>query len=174
MCRSLQGGRDVEKAFGGGRGEGFSALLQFFLLAMFAVFALLVTALSVRVCRRAEDMSGENRALRTGLAYVAGKIRAGDRAGAVTVLELEGLEVLAIREDYGGEPYVTYIYWQEGALWEYFSREEYGFTPESGARVLETGEMAFAMEDGAVVLTARTESGESGLRVALHAEGGGI
>lgn len=164
----------MKKTFGGGRGEGFLALFQFFLLALFAVFALLVTALSVRVCRRAEDVTGENRALRTGLAYAAGKVRAGDRTGAVTVQELEGLEVLAIREEYGGEPYVTYIYWQDGALWEYFAREEYDFTPAGGTRVLETGEMTFSLEDGVVTITARTGDGESRLGVALRSEGGGL
>ena len=164
----------MKKTFGGGRGEGFLALFQFFLLALFAVFALLVTALSVQVCRRAEDVTGENRALRTGLAYAAGKIRAGDREGAVTVRALDGLEVLAIREEYGGEPYVTYIYWQDGALWEYFAREEYDFAPDSGTCVLETGEMTFSLEDGMVILTARTGDGESRLGVALRSEGGGL
>ena len=110
----------------------------------------------------------------TSLAYVAGKLRAGDRADGVEVRTLAGLDVLVLTEEIQGEKYATYIYYYEGALREYYSRADYDFDAAGGTEIARAAGFR-AERDGDLVTLYLTDSGGATRtqRLLLRAEGGG-
>ena len=113
------------------RSHAVSGLFPFALVALFALMALLVAALGVDVYREVIEAADENSRERIALSYVANKVRALDN-GRARLDEEEGLRVLSLREEVGGETYVTRIYAWDGALRELFAREAADFVPAAG------------------------------------------
>ena len=62
--------------------------------------------------------SDKNFSSSTALSYIANKVRQGDRAGMTDIKEIEGTQVLELRQQIGGTDYVTWIYWLDGSIRE--------------------------------------------------------
>jgi len=92
-----------------------------FALALFCVFAataLLVVLIGARVYKSTVDGMNINFDRRTSLSYVATKVRQFDHDGAVTIEDLNGTPVLAMRQSVGEATYLTMVYYHDGALRE--------------------------------------------------------
>lgn len=139
----------------------------FLLLAIFAVCAIFLTALSAQVYRRTVQISDANNTARVidsilrgaaqsedaGNVYVTreGATKETDADGVTT--EDSGVPVLIFRNDYDGEIYLRRLYCTNGWLWESFTAEEYGFEEEMGESLIEV--RSFEPEVKGNLLTAR-------------------
>ena len=139
----------------------------FLLLAIFAVCAIFLTAMSARVYRDTVRSSDGNNTARIVDAIVRGAVQSED-TGSVYVTEEgataetgadgvttrdAGIPVLVFRNDYDGEIYLRRLYCLNGWLWESFTAEEYGFEEEMGESLVAV--RSFEPEVNGNLLTAR-------------------
>ena len=139
----------------------------FLLLAIFAVCAIFLTAMSARIYRDTVHASEENNTARIIDAVLRGAVQSED-TGSVFVMEegaatetdadgvtthVAGIPVLVFRNDYDGEIYLRRLYCVNGWLWESFTAEEYGFEEEMGESLIEV--RSFEPEVNGNLLTAR-------------------
>jgi len=107
------------------------------LFTVFAVSAVLVLMLGVKVYKGTVAGMNTNYTTRTVLTYTAQKIRQNDSGGGIRVSDRNGMDVLELHAEYSGAGYVTYIYDYNGTLRELFTREDAPFTPASGNALME-------------------------------------
>ena len=108
----------------------------FLLLAIFAVCAILLTAMSARVYRSTVEASHRNNAVRTAAAIIRGAAQ-GEDAGIASVREEGGIPVLVFRNDYDGEIYDHRLYCAGGYLRESLTGAETPFEEEMGEPLVE-------------------------------------
>lgn len=126
--------------------EGLAALLLF---AVFAVCVLMVLLTGADAYRRLTDRDRETFDRRTGVQYMAARVRQADAEGAIAVEDLEGVQALVLGK---GEDYVTWVYCYEGNLMELYASEGAGLGPEDGEKVMELGGMEASLQDGTLTL----------------------
>ena len=114
-----------------------------FTLALFCVFcasALAVVLIGADVYTSTVRSMDRNYSTRTAVAYLAEKARQGDRAGALSLGEVEGTQVLVIAtQGADGGSYTTYIYYYDGAVCEQLLRAQDTPLLANGQRVVEAG-----------------------------------
>lgn len=145
-------------------------LLIFFL---FTLLSLLVILIGARAYDSIVKDMDRNNQMRASLSYVANKVRAGDEADAINIRNLQNTDVLTIRADYGGEPYLTYIYFYNGCIWEQFTKADQTFRPGSGDKITPIKSFRFSKDGGnQLCLSAEDDSGRKfAMQVALRSEG---
>lgn len=126
--------------------EGLAALLLF---AVFAVCVLMVLLTGADAYRRLTRRDREAFDRRTGVQYMAARVRQADADGALAVEDLEGVQALVLGK---GQDYVTWVYCYEGNLMELYAAEGAGLGPEDGEKVMELGGMDVSIEDGVLSL----------------------
>lgn len=114
-----------------------SGLMVFLLLAMLALFSMIAVMLGIQIYNNVVETSETNSAVRTSLAYVASKVRANDAAGMIELRNIDGIDVIVLGNDSHGQQYNTYIYYQNGALREYYINAEEDFNPIYGTIIVE-------------------------------------
>ena len=129
----------------------------FLLLAIFAISAILLTAMSAQVYRNTVHASSTNNTARVIGAIIRGAAQSED-SGHVSVREEGGVPVLVFSNDYDGEIYLRRLYCMNGWLWESFTAEEYGFQEEMGESLIEAA--SFVPEVNGHLLTARVTTPE--------------
>lgn len=134
--------------------DGLIALLLFGVFAV-CVLAVLLTGADAyhRLTRR--DQAAFDR--RTGIQYVAARVRQGDGAGAVTVESFDGGDALLLG---AGEEYVTRIYCYDGYLMELFCAASDPLGPDAGERIIEAEALELSLEDGLLSVTLTSAGGE--------------
>jgi uncharacterized Rossmann fold enzyme len=85
---------------------------------VFAAGALLLCTIGAGIYRQVATVMGENYDTRTGILYVAEKVRQNDVVGATRVEQLNDTDALVLVEQVTGESYETWIYVQDGMLCE--------------------------------------------------------
>lgn len=114
------------------KGHSVTSLFVFFLIGLFALLAVTLTFIGMRAYRSLSEASVGNSEGQIALSYLLSKVRASDRAGGVRLEEHDGLTVLCLNEDIDGEAYETRIYYDAGALREYFCEAGEPFDSELG------------------------------------------
>ena len=143
----------------------------FLLLAVFAISAIFLTALSAQVYRDTVDTSNRNNASRVVTAIIRGAVQSED-SGVASVREEQGIPVLAFTNDYDGEIYIRRLYCEGGYLRESFMSADREFGPDSGEELVEAASFEPVLENG--MLTARVGmpgGGEETVYVYLRAGG---
>ena len=141
----------------------------FLLLAIFAVSAIFLTALSAQVYRDTVEVSNRNNAARVASAILRGAVQ-GEDSGNVCIREENGIPVVTFVNDYDGEIYLRRLYCAGGYLRESLASEEMPFDEEMGEALIEAVSFEPVMEGN--LLSARIETPEGGVqevRVALRA-----
>lgn len=133
---------------------------MFLLLGVFALFSMLLVLLGAQAYRSGVEQTARHGQERVLQAFVRNAVRADDARGAISVGEMDGLPVLTITSELGGERYVKYIYCYEGTLRELFTAEEYGFAPEDGETICRASAFRPAMQDGLIVAEMADEDGK--------------
>lgn len=152
-----------------------SGLFVFLLVGLFAVSALMLTLMGVRVYRHVADAGAQSLQTQTLMSYLCNKLHAYDEVGGVTVDEQDGRNVLSLWERLEDGTYRTAIYAHEGAVYEQLLLDGDELDPELGQPISQVQSLAFALADGQVTLSAVEPDGVSRvLRVALRSapEGG--
>lgn len=142
-------GKTTENRPGSAIVSGFS----FALLMGLALLSLLIVVMGARVYRSINDAAARNYQSRTVLSYIAGRVRASDAAGGVSVAEGENGGMLVLTETISGQRYASYIYYDAGGVCECFARAEQAFDPALGDRIV--GVADFAVSRSGRVLTVR-------------------
>lgn len=109
-------------------------LAVFFAFAASAVMAILLAA---NIYSSAVTGSERMYNASTALSYIREKVHQNDTVGAVQIEQLEGIDVLILKQTYNEQAYRTYIYAWDGGLRELFSREDLPFDPDNGRYLLD-------------------------------------
>lgn len=125
-----------------------------FVLLVFCVFVasvLLVLTFSASAYQNMIYISRDGQDERILLSYVRTKIRNTDSAGGISVGDFHGLPALILREDFGGNIFLSYIYLYDGWLRELFHEAGQDFMPEAGLPVIRAGSLYFdELENGLI------------------------
>lgn len=131
------------------------------LLFVFAASSLSVVLFAADAYQKTAASSEHNHELRTALDYVTEKIRQGDTAGAVSVGTFDGHKSLIIRQSYGEQEYVTYIYEHDGYLKELFIRNDAQANASAGAEIAQIHSFDVSCEDRMYRLSCEMSDGKT-------------
>jgi len=106
------------------------------LLGIFAVSILSALLAGAGVYSRLTRRGDHAYDSRTGLQYVATKVRQASAPDAIQVTDFGGVDALTVIEQVDGEDYATRIYCYDGWLMELFCAAQSDFVPEDGERML--------------------------------------
>ncbi len=158
-----------------------SGLFVFLLLGLFAVFATVLALLGVRAYTAAAARTGVHSDARICTAYLRTMLRSEDKAGAISLETVTGqlpedggeaeVDVLALRENYDGDAYVTYLYVWNGSLREWFTDADEPFRPAEGEKICPADALTAEL-DGSL-LSVEIQSGETRSTVQLALRTGG-
>lgn len=134
-----------------------------FPVALFLVLAassLFLVILAANVYRKSVSREECNYESRTCLSYVTEKIRQRDEKGSVEAGTFEGLPCLILRQTFGEQPYVTYLYSYEGQLCELFIQEGASMHAADGQKILEVHDFNITeQEKGIFKISCSDENG---------------
>ncbi|MHC1724016.1 MAG: DUF4860 domain-containing protein [Aminipila sp.] len=123
-----------------------------FLFTMVLLFSLGISALftilfGARIYENIGDRMNENFSSTTALSYISNKVKQNDKAGMISVENLEGVQTLKLVEVYDEEVYNTLIYCRDGKLKELYCKADSGLTLDDGIDIMELQGMSFEMID---------------------------
>ena len=148
------------------------AIFVFVLLGLFAVMSTLLVLLGAQMYRGTVEHSeatGETRILSS---YVRSMVRAHDAQDAIGIEQHGDITALALREQWGSDTYVTWLYEYEGNLYEQFTDAGREFVPASGDVICPAGSFVPSLSDGLLTLQMTEPSGEDcTVQIALHCGG---
>lgn len=126
--------------------DGLFVLLSFGVYAVLVLLVLLTGAKSYRSQVARDQQSWDSR---TGLQYVAAKLRHADEKDAVSLSGEEdgGYKTLELTETIEGERYTTSIYCDDGYIRELFTLSGNPFLPEDGEKVMPVQQLRFYLDD---------------------------
>ena len=148
-----------------------SVLFTMLLFLVFVLSALFTVLIGSRVYENITVRSDLNYTGNTALSYIANKVRQGDRAGLVDVVDVDGTGVLEMKQEIGGSEYVTWIYWKDGTIRELFTDTQSGLGLEDGLEILECG--GLELKKSGPLLHIET-LGEGGGAISLSLRSGGL
>lgn len=141
------------------RGYTVSGAFVFLLLGMFAVLAAVLVVMGAQAYRSTvqnTEWHNEHRILRS---VIVNAVQADDARGAVTVEEVDGMDVLHIAYDFDGEGYGKWLYVSEGQLRELFTADAYGFDPAAGEPLCPAGDLQLTREGSLITAVITDEHG---------------
>ena len=122
------------------KNEGtFRKTTDFITLVVFAVLAVSMLAVLVTgagIYNRLTTQGSAQYNCRTLSRYLTTRIHQADAAGQLSLEEFGGSPTIVLREQLGGEVYLTRIYCHDGYLRELFTPESGTFSPEDGEKLL--------------------------------------
>ena len=130
---------------------------------MFAVCVLLVLLTGAQTYRAQTERDDASWQRRTGVQYVAAKLRHADEAGAISFSGGDGApwyDAMNLRETYDGQEYVTSIYYYDGYLRELFTVAGGVYAPEDGEAVLAVQGLQFGWDGKRVEVVCTDANGE--------------
>ncbi len=143
----------------------------FLLLAIFAISAIFLTALSAQVYHDTVETGNRNNTARIVSAIIRGAAQSED-AGIASIREEAGLPVLVFTNDYDGEIYYHRIYAAGGYLREGLSSEGREFDEETGDALVEVTSFEPRIEGNMLYARIGTpDGGEEDVWVYLRAGG---
>jgi len=130
------------------RRQAIPTLAAFLLLGIFAVSVLGALLAGAGVYSRLTRRDDRAYNSRTGLQYVASKVRQAPAPAAVQVTDFDGVDALTVTEQVDAEEYVTRVYCHDGWLMELFCAAQADFAPEDGERLLRAQSLELERRDG--------------------------
>ena len=154
----------------GKKGSAVSMLFTMLLFLVFVLCALFTVLIGSRVYENINVRSDANYTGNTALSYIANKVRQGDRAGLVDVTDIEGTQVLEMKQEIGDSVYVTWIYWMDGSIRELFTDTSSGLGLADGLEILECDGLELSREGRLLHIGTLGEGGGS-LELSLRSGG---
>ena len=131
-------------------GQTLSVLFTMLLFLVFIMCALFTVLAGSRVYENISSRMDQTYTGSVALQYVANKVRQGDEQGAVTVKNIDGQQVLEIRENIEDGDYVTWIYYYDGSIRELFTYEDSGLGLADGLEILECDGLELEQQDAQI------------------------
>ena len=155
-----------------------------FVLLLFTLFAgcvLMVLLLGASSYERVVVRDGQAYDARTGVQYIAAKLRHGDEAGCVQVgsfadrtnVTADNIPTLYLKLNSVGEPCYTKIYYYDGYIRELLCLDRIALEPEDGQEVLAATSFSVEQKDSLINVVIGEEDGEKqsiSLSVRSHGE----
>ena len=139
-----------------------SFLSTILILGAFAIAALILANIGVRVYQNVVLANDNNFELRTSLNYVATKVRQKDTIDSVKIIQKDGIDILVLGYDVDGNTNETLIYFNNGNLCEHIQEAGSEFELNYGFQMIEISSFSMELdEDGYLHLTAQNKAGES-------------
>ena len=147
--------------------DGVFALLLFAVFAGCILLTLLFGASSYEKLVERDQRSYEQR---TGVQYIAAKIRHSDKAGLVSVgsfsdrKAIDGDEINTLYLQFEGEDgiipgFYTKIYYYDGYIREVLCAEDGGLEPDAGGEILAAKGLSLSQEGSLIHITVTNEDG---------------
>lgn len=127
----------------------------------YAMALLMFVSLGATVYRSVTQQMELHQTQRTAENYLREKVRQNDRAGDVSIGEIEGVPALQISQTVGGKEYVTYIFTEGGSLKELLVSAEKKAKMSDGTVLLSMEEVSFAEEQGCLTVTLQLDDNHS-------------
>ena len=145
--------------------DGLVALLLF---GVFAACVLVVLLTGADAYRRLTERDQAAYERRTGVQYIATRVRQADHAGGVAVEDFGGTDALILGAD---ETYAARVYCYNGWLMELYCLAEEPMEPQDGQRIMEAEALSLSLEDGLLEASLTSADGtEDTLRLSLRSE----
>lgn len=131
----------------------------FLLLAIFAISAIFLTALSAQVYRDTVNSANRNNTARVITAILRGAGQSED-SGIASVREEKGIPVLVFTNDYDGEIYYRRLFCADGYLRESLTSAEYEFETDMGEPLIELSAFQPMIQDHMLTVHVASADGE--------------
>ena len=128
---------------------------------MYAMALLMFVSLGATVYRSVTQQMELHQTQRTAENYLREKVRQNDRAGDVSIGEIEGVPALQISQTVGGKEYVTYIFTEGGSLKELLVSAEKKAKMSDGTVLLSMEAVSFTEEQGCLTVTLQLDDNHS-------------
>lgn len=151
-------------------GQTINLLFTMLLFLVFVLCALFTVLIGGRVYENISARMEENYTGSVAVNYIANKIRQGDQAGALNVVEFDGTPAVELKQEIEDRKYVTWIYYYEGSIRELYTREDSGLGLADGLEIMECEGLSLSKEGR--LITIRT-TGEGGGALTLAVRSGG-
>lgn len=137
---------------------GIAVLALLTLLTLFAVVSTMLAVFGAQAYCGTTARTERHGSDRVISAFIRNAARADDRAGAIAVEQIDGMDVLCIASEEDGERYIKRIYVSDGSLRELYTSRERPFDPEGGETICPARGMR-AEEDGGLLRICVTDAG---------------
>lgn len=159
--------RDTRRAEKIRRRHVIDMLFPVALFLVLAASSLFLVILAANVYQKSVSREESNYESRTCLSYVTEKIRQNDEKGGVETGTFDGFPCLILRQTFGEQPYVTYLYSYEGQLCELFIQEGAPMQASDGQRILEVHDFSVTeQETGVFRISCSDENGKESVTYA--------
>ena len=128
---------------------------------VYAMVLLMFVSLGATVYRSVTQQMELHQTQRTAENYLREKVRQNDRAGDVSIGEIEGVPALQISQTIGGKEYVTYIFAERGSLKELLVSAEKRAKVSDGTVLLSMEAVSFTEEQGCLTVTLQLDDNHS-------------
>ncbi|MDR2570936.1 MAG: DUF4860 domain-containing protein [Oscillospiraceae bacterium] len=119
-------------------GRKMDTVIALVIFCVFSMSILLTIALSAGIYRNVNSISIERDQEHTSLAYIWSKVRSGDVADSINIVDFHGVAALRFYEEYGDRSFATTIYLHDGWLRELFREEGLSADLNDGTPVIES------------------------------------
>ena len=154
------------------KSQTVNLLFTMVLFLVFVLCALFTVLIGGKVYENINRRIQENYSGQVILNYVANKVRQGDQAGSVAVKTIEDTQVLELSQEIDGRKFITWIYYEDGAVRELFTNEGSGLGLKDGLKIAECQGLTFTKENS--VLKVQVTGSRSGsLLLNIRSGGGG-
>lgn len=138
-----------------------SALFSLLLLLVFTLFTLLLSGTGAHIYRNSAQNLDENYTSRTAIAYISEKVRQHNSTDAIFLSDIQEQPALVLRKTIEEEPFLTYIYYHDNALYELFVHEDTVPRLQSGSRIVELQQLTLTEENHILTVTAVSKEGNT-------------
>ena len=144
----------------------FDALAALLLFGVFAACVLAVLLTGADAYRRLTERDQAAYERRTGVQYIATRVRQADHAGGIAVEDFGGTDALILGAD---ETYAARVYCYDGWLMELYCLAEEPMEPQDGQKIMEARALELSLEDGLLEASLTAADGtEDTLRLSLR------
>ncbi|QHI71831.1 DUF4860 domain-containing protein [Aminipila terrae] len=154
------------------KGQSIQFLFTMVLLFSLAISAIFTVLFGAGVYKNIEKRMNENFSSTTALSYISNKVKQNDKAGMISVENMEGTQVLKLVETYNGEAYNTLIYCKDGELKELFCNENSGLALEDGMNIMNLQGISFEMEGDRLLKVKTSKDNKDYLLLSLRSQEG--
>ncbi|MBP5265208.1 MAG: DUF4860 domain-containing protein [Lachnospiraceae bacterium] len=144
------------------------------LFLIFTLSALFIILFAAQIYQKIVDDSSINYSANTALSYVSEKIRQGENGDGIEVGSFEDCDALILHNHVKEVDYATYIYFYDGALYEFMAESDRvsEMTVGTGTAILEVADFTITEDDNHLIsFTCTDESGnKSEAMIAISTE----
>ena len=137
----------------------FDLLAVLLILCIFSVTVLSLLLTGAKTYRSITQRGQTSQKSQIDALYISNKIFQAESAEAVSIRTEDGVQVLLIESEEGGEPHVTRVYCYKGWIMELYSDADYHFLAGDGEKITQADSLEFVLKDG--LLSAEIRSGEN-------------